>query len=175
MVDHDLGLLATTVSYFASMRAQLRLLANICSRLERVASAFLQLAQYHVRNTVSRETASQAGTPTYSSQLPLPHQADHRSFSQVEERTRNEFSSNYPHSNEVTQDFNIEELDLDCYLQWLPADITASWPISGFEKQNSSAGPDVATASNSTQSRKRALDSTFDWFSWDAYYAGTSQ
>ncbi|PYH48908.1 uncharacterized protein BP01DRAFT_362639 [Aspergillus saccharolyticus JOP 1030-1] len=43
--EHDLNLLATTVTYFASMRSQMRLLATLCTRLEHVAAAFLHLAR----------------------------------------------------------------------------------------------------------------------------------
>ncbi|RAL08544.1 uncharacterized protein BO97DRAFT_353820, partial [Aspergillus homomorphus CBS 101889] len=43
--EHDLNLLATTVTYFASMRSQMRLLATLCTRLEHVANTFLQLAR----------------------------------------------------------------------------------------------------------------------------------
>ncbi|RAK75021.1 fungal specific transcription factor domain-containing protein, partial [Aspergillus fijiensis CBS 313.89] len=51
-VAHDLNLLATTVTYFASMRSQMRLLATLCTRLEHVAATFLQLARnFHSAST----------------------------------------------------------------------------------------------------------------------------
>ncbi|KAJ9273174.1 transcriptional regulator family: Fungal Specific TF [Paecilomyces variotii] len=175
MIDHDLGLLATTVSYFASMRSQLHLLAKICSRLERVASVFLQLAQHHVRTTMSRQAASQTTTSSNFSQMTLPYEESQRYDSLDRERTNAASLPGNALHEESAPHFAIEGLDLDSYLQWLPADITAPWPASGPERQNIPSVPGVAPTSSYSHSRKRALDSTFDWFSWDTYYAGTSQ
>ncbi|GAD95021.1 hypothetical protein NECHADRAFT_34178 [Paecilomyces variotii No. 5] len=175
MIEHDLGLLATTVSYFVSMRTQLRLLVTICSRLERVASVFLQLAQHHVRTIRSIQPASQTAASINSSRRPLPEDERNKNISAGVECTNNISYTAHPPDNASTRPFDIEGLDLDSYLQWLPADITTPWATFGSERENIPIGTGVAATSNNVQSRKRVLDSTFDWFSWDAYYAEISQ
>lgn len=175
MIDHDLGLLATMVSYFVSMRTQLRLLVNICSRLERVASVFLQLAQHHVRTIKSIQPTSQTTTSLNSSRLQLPQDERNKHTSAGDDYAHNMSFAAYPPDDASARPFDIEGLDLDSYLQWLPADITTSWPTLGSERANVTTGTGVTATSNNSQSRKRVLDSTFDWFSWDAYYAGISQ
>jgi len=66
VLENDLALLSATVSYFAEMRSQMRLLATVCSRLQHTASVFLQLAQNYVSHL--EPARKRAKPPTNHSQ-----------------------------------------------------------------------------------------------------------
>jgi hypothetical protein len=57
-IEQDLSLLTTTVTYFADMRSQMRLLACVCSKLQHTAAVFLHLAQTHVRHKPRQNPAA---------------------------------------------------------------------------------------------------------------------
>jgi hypothetical protein len=89
----DLALLSATVSYFEEMRSQMRLLANVCSRLQHTASVFLQLAQNHVSRPVKKPG-----------------------------RRKAKLTGNPPRHYSGLVDLDIPEIDVVSYLEWLPAE-----------------------------------------------------
>ncbi|KAL0932308.1 fungal specific transcription factor domain-containing protein [Colletotrichum truncatum] len=168
--NNDISLLSTTVSYFSSMRAQLRLLAPVCARLEHVASIFLQLAQAHA----NERRLPHSGEPKVNSVF--PSSAPPLSTQFLGHGDNERIASVFQTVNE--DEGIIADLDISTLLDWLPADTAASWPVEfTATSQQSRAG----TAFNSSliteeqterasRGRKRTFDATFDWFSWDTYY-----
>ncbi|KAK7458515.1 hypothetical protein Landi51_01338 [Colletotrichum acutatum] len=163
-IDHDLGLLATTVSYFSSMRDQMQLLAILCTRLENVAIVFLELARRHMRHRHSaiNKTLDSSWPPLNS-----------RAEKHVEEVSTGDA---LPSPSQGTlDDFTLDDgLDIGNFLNWLPADIFTSGPSLGLEsRQNlgSASRKPEASSTADLRGRKRPFDAIFDWFSWDTYYA----
>ncbi|PWY88274.1 hypothetical protein BO70DRAFT_419955 [Aspergillus heteromorphus CBS 117.55] len=151
-LQRDLGLLAITMNYFADMQSQVCLLATVCSRLQHAAAAFLRLARVHV---FQAETSNVANP----SRLSITPQIDSETTDAAHCCTQTDNSPD---------PVNIGELDLATYLEWLPSDINmdSTWSLLGTEGQNPTTRPSAGGG-------RRAFDTTFDWFSWDAYYAGT--
>ncbi|PYI00082.1 hypothetical protein BO71DRAFT_312305 [Aspergillus ellipticus CBS 707.79] len=151
-IKRDLNLLATAMKYFADMRSLMRLLATVCSRLQHVAAAFLKLARVHVSHNVPNDSARARPPPKFDEELTTDNPA-HGYIEPLESPTA----------------MDVGELDLANYLEWLPADIDrdVTWPLLHPEGQNP---PPARPASGGG---RQMFDTTFDWFSWDAYYAGT--
>lgn len=68
-VEQDLQLLSATMTYYSEMRSQMRLLATVCARQQRVAAIFLRLAQIHDRQYASVQVANDMETSTESRRL----------------------------------------------------------------------------------------------------------
>lgn len=167
-VDQDLGLLSTAVSYFAMMRGQLRLLATVCARLEHVAAVFLQLAQVHASQpaTAYSSNANKNGNEDVPSGIPFTDFLSYGGHEDVAASLR-----------KAQDDIGTAaNLDLGKFLDWLPAEVLPLWPAGDSGNQHHSAYH-VATDSTMVEGeqaprgRKRTFDATFDWFSWDAYFA----
>lgn len=168
----DLALLSTTVSYFASMRSQLNLLVNLSSKLEHVATVFLQLARRQVvHNASGTPTNTASGVPTNSRTL-------RTSQSESGDSLRHDGPLLGQGVGSSTRDmplmvdlsmFDVGSMDINNYLDWLPTDATVR-PRQDSEIDHD---PNFLSGSNLSRGRKRPFDSTFDWFSWDTYYAGT--
>ncbi|KAH8690734.1 hypothetical protein BGW36DRAFT_389237 [Talaromyces proteolyticus] len=162
-VERDLALLSSTVTYFAEIQSEMRLLTMVCSRLQQVAAVFSQLAQIHAsQNTRSRpENFRQIASLERNKQAEEP---THGSCAQVQE---------------VIPDIDTGDLDFASYIEWLPNDMDAIWPMIDSERRNS-ASFRCTTGGNGTstprfQNRRNTFDGMFDWFSWDAYYAGNNK
>ncbi|OGM43835.1 hypothetical protein ABOM_007590 [Aspergillus bombycis] len=172
-VEQDLQLLSTTVTYYAEMRSQMRLLATICARLQRVAAVFLQLAQTHVRQNASAPTADYMATSTEGHSISPSGECNMSGYS---DRTMNEFASRHAEGSETQPKVDMREPDIASYLEWLPADLTLTWPMADFGRQNlASLHSGVSDRDTSRNPPRKAFDSMFDWFSWDTYYAGVEE
>ncbi|KAH8885855.1 hypothetical protein GQ53DRAFT_876698 [Thozetella sp. PMI_491] len=142
-LEQDLGLLSTTASYFTSMRSQLCELAAVCSRLEHVATVFLQLARQHIK---------------------------------VDRQLQMDVTCNPCSTNEGFGTIDTQGPEIASFLEWLPGDIMAPWPAFEYSQdltthdRPSAAEIPPLSEPKSPRGRKRPFDSTFDWFSWGAYY-----
>ncbi|CCF45963.1 hypothetical protein CH063_03743 [Colletotrichum higginsianum] len=179
-IDRDLKLLSTTVSYFESMRAQMRLLATLCSRLERVAAVFLQLA----KNQISQQTPcfkndgignpSSVEHPFCSTSTAFTRLGDGNGVTDTHAGKEDPINKNQSEAGPVFWD----DAEFENFLSWLPADTFATGPFTG-RGQNEAAPLDATTSAadvpslEGSRGRKRPLDATFDWFSWDAFYSDT--
>lgn len=135
-INNDLSLLSATVSYFAEMRSQMRLLATVCSRLQHTSSVYLQLAQNHVSRRLSIE-------PTHKKlKAPIDHGQ---------------------HCNDLI-DLDIRNVNVANYLEWLPTEINPTITTQ--------PGDQHEPACIGVSQIRRISGNMFDWFSWDAYYAG---
>ncbi|KZL67587.1 fungal specific transcription factor domain-containing protein [Colletotrichum tofieldiae] len=177
-IDQDLKLLATTVSYFASMRAQMRLLATVCSRLERVAAVFLQLAKSYLgRRVLLSDDIRGSGRSTIGNSL------SNTSLAPVQPTNGDEPLNSFK-GKETNFNWNQDEdgpaleddVEIGNFLNWLPADSFTTGLFMERGQHNEAAPANTAVFSaglsspESSRGRKRAFDATFDWFSWDAYY-----
>ncbi|PTU20328.1 hypothetical protein P175DRAFT_0510242 [Aspergillus ochraceoroseus IBT 24754] len=171
-IEQDLALLATTVAYFANMRTQMRLLAPICSRLQHVAAGFLELAQLQASHHASTDTGSNFDRSLETHDMPHLDGANKATSRRCDPQTMNEIATGYGHAREALSNGDMSDPDVASYLEWLPTDIDASWPMFDLGGQGS-AGDRDSHGRRSSQTRRRAFDGMFDWFSWDAYYAGT--
>ncbi|KAB8277275.1 fungal-specific transcription factor domain-containing protein [Aspergillus minisclerotigenes] len=167
-VEQDLQLLSATMSYYAEMRSQMRLLATVCARLQRVAATFLRLAQVHVRQYASVQVANDMETSTESRRL---SQAGCYGGSAYSDREVNGLASTQAKDSGTFPDVDVEEPDVATYLEWLPADLNLTWPVSDVERQDPNSQPGAGDRGTSRNASRKAFDSVFDWFSWDAYYA----
>ncbi|KAJ1711812.1 hypothetical protein NYO67_6019 [Aspergillus flavus] len=150
-VEQDLQLLSATMTYYSEMRSQMRLLATVCARQQRVAAIFLRLAQIHVRQYASVQVANDMETSTES-----------RRLSQA---------GCYCGSAGTFPGVDVEEPDVATYLEWLPADLNLTWPVSDVKRQDPNSQPGAVDRGRFRNASRKAFDSVFDWFSWDAYYA----
>lgn len=179
-IDRDLKLLSTTVSYFESMRAQMRLLATLCSRLERVAAVFLQLA----KNQISQQTPcskndgignpSSVEHPFCGTSTVFTRLGDGNGVTDTHMGKEDSINKNQSEAGSVFWD----DAEFENFLSWLPADTFATGPFTG-RGQTEAAPLDATTSAadvpslEGSRGRKRPLDATFDWFSWDAFYSDT--
>lgn len=177
VIEQDLGLLSITVSYFQSMQNQLRLLATVCSRLEHVATVFLQLAQRHVLNRASDKTTSQSTqSGSRLSQMPAQGLSADQILPRSDRRVDSELASKQLPASDSPVAIDMQGFEIDNLLDWVPADVNTLWPIFGTAHQGVATADATACATSTTarpkgsQGRKRPFDGTFDWFSWDAYY-----
>lgn len=154
-VPKDLELLATTKTYFSRMRTQLCVLAGVTSKLERTAGVFLNLARGHVNKTVSGSLASQGRQDDMAAPLtPTITGPGQAGFS-------------FADTQDSEQTPSLDDIDIEAFLHWLPQNIPMQ-STAGVEMEEDFGG---AASSQETRSFKRSIDSTFDWFSWDTYYA----
>ncbi|KAE8152311.1 hypothetical protein BDV25DRAFT_128093 [Aspergillus avenaceus] len=77
-------------------------------------------------------------------------------------------SNDSHHHEDVTVAAELEGIDIINYLEWLPADISTQWQ----HKEDEPMADMGIAESRALDDQKRMLDCTFDWFAWDAYYAG---
>lgn len=105
-IEEDLNLLSATVSYFAEMRSQMRLLATVCSRLQHTASVFHQLARGHASRQLATEPSHKRAR-----------------LSETQEQ----------HCKDLTEP-DIRGVDVAHYLDWLPAEIQTTFPIQEPER-----------------------------------------
>jgi hypothetical protein len=163
-IQQDTDLLATTVSYYASMRGQMQLLAPLCARLENVANVFLRLVQLEVN---SRGTMEKAGMfPPEAIQPQITQQGP------KDGKTNNSALSIDQMGAELWDEIGA---DLEHYLEWLPNDMLQTHPVVSHGRQNSASdtGPAYGKGPSDQGCRgtKRPFDVMFDWFAWDVYYA----
>ncbi|KAK2000821.1 hypothetical protein LX36DRAFT_698676 [Colletotrichum falcatum] len=176
-IDQDLKLLETTVSYFVSMRDQMRLLATLCSRLERVAAVFLQLAKSYLGSRTAVSGESRGNNPltlgnTLSGISPMPAQPVVGQGAAFTWKGGSGAFAGNQHGDGPDIGDGVEIGNL---LNWLPADTFTTDLFTEREQQSEAASGKAAgfattSASECSRGRKRAFDATFDWFSWDAYY-----
>ncbi|KAK2063312.1 hypothetical protein LY76DRAFT_563433 [Colletotrichum caudatum] len=180
-VDQDLQLLATAVSYFASMRGQMRLLATLCTRLERVASVFLQLAKSYLgRRALASDEGRGTNPPALGDSLSgtssVPAQpATGQGPAGTSKGKHRAFGWDQHRDGPVLGD----DVEIGNLINWLPADTFTAGLFMEREQQQQQNEAVPATASGfvaassapeCSRGRKRTFDATFDWFSWDAYY-----
>ncbi|RTE83923.1 hypothetical protein BHE90_001530 [Fusarium euwallaceae] len=154
-VHQDLELLATTKTYFSRMRTQLCVLAGVSSKLEHTAGVFLKFAEDHVTQHKSGSLARPKPQDDMMAELPLTIP----DFVQQ--------SGPFPGTEYNQQEATLGDLDMDTVLHWLPEDLymreTTDISLEGE--------PDEAAPGQESRGMKRSFDNTFDWFSWDTYYA----
>ncbi|KAK1676145.1 hypothetical protein BDP55DRAFT_693403 [Colletotrichum godetiae] len=164
-LDQHIGLLATTVSYFSSMGGQMQLLAVLCTRLENVAFVFLELARRYIR-----QRHATVNNTLDTSWPPMTTQAD-KNLPEVDSTEESFFGLSQGTLDEISLD---DWLDVENFLNWLPADVFASRPPLGLEErrdpESASETPETLSTAD-LRGRKRPFNATFDWFSWDTYYA----
>lgn len=154
--EDDLRLLAIAVNYFAEMRPQMRLLADLCSKLQHTAAVFLHLAQSHIRHCTSTKAALDAD--------PLSEQLK---TSEPDEQTT-------PSWNDLIN-IDLNDDELITYLNCLPVDMDATSRILENELQfPQSHHSDYGEESSPTYLQKPILDCTFGWFLWDDYYGSSN-
>ncbi|KAE8414804.1 fungal-specific transcription factor domain-containing protein [Aspergillus pseudocaelatus] len=168
-IEHDLQLLSTTVTYYAKMRSQMRLLATVCARLQHVAATFLHLAQTHVRQHAFAQTPHNMVISTGSHSISQSGDYDRSAYNS---RVMDDLASRRSGDSETRPNVGVGEPDVASYLEWLPADLILTWPWVDVEhrelKSSDSGTGDRGTPRNLS---RKPFDSVFDWFSWDAYYA----
>ncbi|KAJ5769064.1 hypothetical protein N7520_003623, partial [Penicillium odoratum] len=154
--ENDLRLLAITVNYFADMRPQMRLLADLCSKLQHTAAVFLQLAQSHVRHCYSTKPTQNA---VLLSQQPKSSRADEQAT-----QTWNDLI-----------DIALDDQELINYLSCLPVDMNSTSRILETELHvPQSHRPNRAENMSPTYSQQPISDCTFGWFLWDDYYGSSN-
>ncbi|KNG89742.1 hypothetical protein ANOM_001973 [Aspergillus nomiae NRRL 13137] len=136
-VEQDLQLLSTTVTYYAEMRSQMRLLATVCTRLQRVAAVFLQLAQTYVRQHTSDPTADNMVTSTENCSTSPSGDYNMSAYS---DRAMNDFAPDSAKDSETQPNVDMGEPDVASYLEWLPATwlshglslmlVVRTWPVA---------------------------------------------
>ncbi|WZH45281.1 fungal-specific transcription factor domain-containing protein [Fusarium acuminatum] len=162
-IQQDADLLANTVSYYASMRGQMRLLAPLCARLENVANVFLRLVQHELN---SRGTLKKAGIFPQGAMQSLSTQ----------EPTGGKADSLVIPINEMRRELGDGiSADLEQYLEWLPTDMLQTHSVISQEIRNSVSDTEPVYESpplnQGSRGTKRPFDVMFDWFAWDVYYA----
>ena len=177
-IEGDLGLLSTLATYFASMGAKMGKLAVVCSRLQHVAATFLQLAQVHVNN-VSTVSARRSAQSVQAPVIWRDNPRDTRKSSAANNPAANSTSVDNLPSREAVSSLQIGDIDIANYFEWLPADMDTDLSIFGMDQSPSTTlVPDASNNSpqmDDAAGRQGAFGSTFDWFSWDAYYGGVEQ
>lgn len=154
-LEQDLGLLATTVTYFTKMRSQMRLLTGVCSKLQHTATVFLQLAQSHTRHSTSSKPAGDAtGASKYWNDSGV--------------------NENGTQSWDELIDADLSGNDFINYLNLLPVDMNATSRILETELQFPGSNcSNREKEDNSTYLQRPTLERAFDWFSWEDYYGST--
>ncbi|PTD10736.1 hypothetical protein FCULG_00007727 [Fusarium culmorum] len=158
--QHDIELLAATVSYYSSLRDQFQLLAPLCERLKNVAHVFHRLAVSIVGSSGTLKQDKELLQPIPNSGISHISTLDNNAVMDFEE-----FQAAL--GNEIG--VNIRQ-----YLEWLPTDIL-SIP-SGSLRDVSSGDITEETFNNfptgvqeeGPRGTKRPFDVMFDWFAWDS-------
>ncbi|KAF5551851.1 fungal specific transcription factor domain-containing protein [Fusarium mexicanum] len=147
-IQRDFELLSMTVSYYATMRDQLQILAPLCKRLENTAAVFFRLAKQYV-------DSSNIFTPTQQLSAKVSVQS----------------------SEDIQMELGSEVgIDLEHYIQWLPPSIISPQGsrTTVIPDKDPAHGPSTSASSESVQREsrgtKRPFDVMFDWFAWDVYY-----
>ncbi|KAJ5805700.1 uncharacterized protein N7503_003302 [Penicillium pulvis] len=154
--EDDLRLLAVAVDYFAEMRSQMRLLADLCSKLQHTAAVFLHLAQSLNRHCKSTKPARNV--------VPISQQ---QTVAEPEEQTT--------HSWDDYVDIDMSDDELTTYLSCLPVDMEATSRMLENELQfPQSHHGDHGEKSSPTYFQKPISDCTFGWFLWDDYYRSSN-
>ncbi|TXC09392.1 hypothetical protein FocTR4_00004617 [Fusarium oxysporum f. sp. cubense] len=163
MIQQDLELLSTTVSYYSSMTRQMQMLAPLCARLKNIATVFLHLAKLH----------TDCSDPLYSTQPPAPEPLQSRSS----QNQKTSISANSTSTGSLQTELGGEcDVDLEQYLQWLPSDViplqdTQSTDIPDEDSNQRALGAEVVKPLQAEpRGTKRPFDVMFDWFAWDVYY-----
>ncbi|RSL91505.1 hypothetical protein CDV31_015443 [Fusarium ambrosium] len=151
----DLELLATTKTYFSRMRTQLCVLASVSSKLEHTAGVFLRFAEDHVTQHKSGSLAHQRPEEDMMTDLPLTIP----DFVQQ--------GCSFPGTGDNQQQGALGDVDMATFLHWLPDNIPVEAAADvGLEEEFVGEAP-----GQDSRGIKRSFDNTFDWFSWDTYYA----
>ncbi|KAM0428435.1 hypothetical protein ACHAQK_011568 [Fusarium lateritium] len=163
-IQQDIDLLATTISYYASMRVQMQLLAPLCARLENVASVFLRLVQLEIS---SQRTLGKDGKFTREAIQPLSTQQG-----AISGRLDSSVRPVDTMSMELGDEFGA---NLEQYLEWLPTDLLPTHPVpsGGIRSSTLDTRPayEMAPLDQGSRGTKRPFDVMFDWFAWDVYYS----
>lgn len=159
------------------MREQLRLLSDICMRLEQVATVFSRLAQLHIdRRRSVRAENNPSDMPTKGSGI--ASQSRHAAGPTL--WTTGSMADDIQ---QVQEDLAVDgEIDLDAFMNWLPADIFAPWSWglkdqqyineSAIDNETPSASMDKEPQ-QAPHGTKRSFSATFDWFAWDSHHTKT--
>ncbi|KAL2691347.1 hypothetical protein Neosp_001731 [[Neocosmospora] mangrovei] len=135
--------------------AKIFLEPSVTSKLEHTAGVFLNLARERVNKHGSGSLASHGLQDNMAAPLPPiitnPGQAGF-SFANAED------SQQTP---------SLGDIDIEAFMQWLPPNI----PMQSTADVDMEEELEEAASSQETRGLKRSIDSTFDWFSWDTYYA----
>lgn len=158
MVQRDLELLSTTVSYYHTMTDQMQILAPLCKRLENIAAVFLRLAKQHVDGPHSFVPTQQLSA------------SPHTGSTSKEE--------NYlPHLGDIQMELGGKiGADLEHYIQWLPPNTIPTQiartteATDGSPAHAPSRGASSVPVQPESRGTKRPFDVMFDWFAWDVYY-----
>lgn len=169
-VPSDLRLLETVVEYIIALQPLLTLLRDLTAKLQKTAEIFLRLARRHVAETT--------GSMPFSSALQedVTHPMD---FSQPQDQP--DLSQHPPEMVMPDQQdfFSLEGVDVDRFLSWVPQPMGFPGEID-FGVGDGTAGEEEEEEEEQQQQQqnrgvKRPLEATFDWFSWENYYADATQ
>ncbi|KAF5241051.1 hypothetical protein FANTH_9268 [Fusarium anthophilum] len=147
-IQQDFELLSITVSYYATMRDQMQMLAPLCKRLENIAAVFFRLAKQYVDNL-----------HTFAPTQQLSAKISVQSSEDIQMELGGEIG-----------------IDLEHYIQWLPPSMIPPQGsrTSVTPDGDPVHGPSRSASSESVQREyrgtKRSFDVMFDWFAWDVYY-----
>ncbi|KAK4178513.1 hypothetical protein QBC36DRAFT_385912 [Triangularia setosa] len=154
----DLRLLETVVEYITALQPLLTLLRDLTAKLQKTAEIFLRLARRHVNEAAGCLPLPLNSTVQGDIQMPaFPQDQD-----QAEQlHHQQEAIPNY-------QDFSLDGIDIDRFLSWVPQPM-------GFPGDIDFGAADGTTGAGEEQQQnrgtKRPFEATFDWFSWENYYA----
>ncbi|KAJ5523373.1 hypothetical protein N7513_012917 [Penicillium frequentans] len=154
--EDDLRLLTVAVNYFAEMRPQMRLLADLCSKLQHTAAVFLHLAQSHNRHCNSIKPTRNAVPLSQQPKISGP-------------------DGQNTHPWDYLIDVDLSDYELITYLNCLPVDMEATSRILENELQfpQSHHLHHVETGIP-TYFQRPISDCTFGWFLWDDYYGSSN-
>ena len=189
-MDEDLKLLATTVSYFSCMKAKVSSLEKVVTRLERVAEAFLLLAQRHAARH-SSATATEQSTPdspgikspgtsswpgNHDTSPPLLRSPEPGLVASTLAQASSEILDHngvFPTVHPILDGSTTTGLDpgvlsMHPFLNWLPMDVSAT-RVPGIGATSSEPmAIDSDLGMESSIPNDGLFTSTFDWLSWDA-------
>ena len=147
----DLVLLGSVTQYFAEMRLQMSiLLGDVCSRLQHITSTFFNLAQAHYD---SRQSTSAI----------IPNRP--REASALSRRTTHHIPDLAELSTQVQSPQESNHLQPDVLAYFDLRDLPPSPPPTD------SAHEACWQPGLLERPEQPYLDSNFDWFAWDSYYA----
>lgn len=133
----------------------MRLLAAVCSKLQKTAAVFLQLAQSHTRHNTSTKPIGGTFLSEYSQNSGFAEQSTQALDDMI--------------------NADLRDQDFINYLNLLPVDMNATSRILETELQAPGFHfSDREMEITSANLQRPTLDRAFDWFSWDDYYGTTS-
>ncbi|KAF5682491.1 transcriptional regulatory [Fusarium circinatum] len=155
-IQRDFELLSMTVSYYATMRDQMQMLAPLCKRLENIAAVFFRLAKQYVDG---------------------PHPLTQQLSGKGSNAGSSKEEDSVPSLGDIQMDLGSEiGVNLEYYIQWLPPSIISPQGshTTVIPDLDSIPVPSRSASSESVQREsrgtKRPFDVMFDWFAWDVYY-----